>query len=330
MRRGNAAPVLVGVVALITFVSTVWINPDLMGMWIYLGTSAGLALPIDNKMAQRGLLAAVAGVSLAAWHDHAKVSDWLSLMFPTFFAGLATIGIRQMAGLIGELREARAQVASLAANEERLRLARDLHDLTGHSLSMITLKAELAQRMIEKSIGAADSVPPSGLGVALKEVTEIEQVSRQTLADIREAVSGYRRPTLAVELASACAALDAAGIKLDADPDIVEASGSYDPDVEAVLAWCLREAVTNAIRHSGATRVRVRVEKINDELVLNVLNDGRGLAQTAGSADGDHDGDGDGNGLRGLRERLDAVDGRISVGGTDGDFRLIAAVPLAS
>jgi two-component system sensor histidine kinase DesK len=225
-------------------------------------------------------------------------------------------------------------VARLAVNEERLRLARDLHDLTGHSLSMITLKAELAQRMIERTSGLDDAAPVPALAAALKEIAEIEQVSRQTLADIREAVSGYRRPTLAVELASAATALEAAGIKLDADAAVAEGSGSYDPDVEAVLAWCLREGVTNAIRHSGARRVRIRVEESADELVLTVRNDGRGLGRTVDGCVGDLDGvsscvpSGEGNGLRGLRERLDAVDGRISVGGPDGDFRLVAAVPI--
>jgi two-component system sensor histidine kinase DesK len=326
--RPLALPLVVSLWA-IAFVSCLWINPHLIGMWVYVGTGAGLSLPLENKLAQRFVLAAVAGVSVCSWATHLSAAEWLSLLFPTFFAGLATIGIRQMAVLIGALREAREQVAQLAANEERLRLARDLHDLTGHSLSMITLKAELAQRLVQKAVEAApDDVPcDPRLAGALKEVTEIEQVSRQTLTDIREAVSGYRRPTLAVELTSASAALEAAGIKLAADSSVVGASGSHDPELEGVLAWCLREAVTNVIRHSGATRVRVRLAEAGGELALTVWNDGRGLAETAGA--GARAGTVGGNGLAGLRERLDAVGGRLAIGGTDGDFRVVATVPVA-
>jgi two-component system, NarL family, sensor histidine kinase DesK len=305
-------------------------------MWVYVGAASGFSLPLDRAIAPRALLGSLAGLSVCCVVAHASVTDWLMLMFPTFFAGLTTIGVRRMAYLIAELREAREKVARLAANEERLRLARDLHDLTGHSLSLITLKAELAQRMIERAGGSqgsgdrgSDAGGPSelapGLAAALKEVIEIEHVSRQTLADIRDAVSGYRRPTLAVEIASACAALDAAGMKLHADPAISTASGTYDPEIEAVLAWCLREAVTNAIRHSKATRVRVGLADVGGELVLTVRNDGVGLAGANGLGAG-----GEGNGLKGLRERLNAVDGRVSVGGPDGDFRFTAAVPLAA
>ncbi len=257
-------------------------------------------------------------MTFCSWLGHLSMSDWLSVMFPTFFAGLATIGIRQMATLIADLREAREQVARLAANEERLRMARDLHDLTGHSLSMITLKAQLAQRLLARA--------PEGreVAAAIKEVTEIEEASRQSLTDIRETVSGYRRATLAVELGSACAALGAAGIALDADPAVRELSGRHDPEAEAALAWCLREGVTNVIRHSGASRVRVRLAEQGGELVLSIQNDGRGLAATVGGTD-----KAGGNGLAGLRERLDAVDGRLTVGGCDGDFRMVAAVPVA-
>jgi two-component system sensor histidine kinase DesK len=296
-----------------------FLHPHLIGLWVYVGSGAGLALPLERHIAQRMVFLAVLGVTLCAWTGHLSMSDWLSVMFPTFFAGLATIGIRQMATLIAELREAQQQVAGFAANEERLRLARDLHDLTGHSLSMITLKAQLAQRMLDRAPQSRE------VAAALKEVGEIEEASRQSLTDIREAVSGYRRPTLSVELNSACAALNAAGIELDADPALREASGRHDPETEAVLAWCLREGVTNVIRHSRATRVRVRLTEQGGELVLSVQNNGRGLAATAGGTDTVG-----GNGLAGLRERLDAVDGRITIGGGDGDFRMVAAVPLSA
>jgi len=319
---GVVLPVL-GAMSAVAFVTCIWVNPDLAGMWIYVGTGAGLGLSLENRQAFKGVMTAVVLMTLCEVISGTNSTDWLLLALPTFFAGLSTTGIRQMAILIGQLREARRQVAHLAANEERLRLARDLHDLTGHSLATITLKAELAQRMLAKARDAAPEGPTPRLDAALKEVEEIEQVSRQTLTDIRQAVSGYRRATLAVEVASAYAALEAAGIKLDAAPEVIAATGEFDAQSEAALAWSLREAVTNAIRHSGAEHVEVTLTRSGEEMVLTVRNDGRGLAATVGSTD-----DCGGHGLTGLRERLDAVGGRLSVGGNDGDFRLVAAAPV--
>jgi two-component system, NarL family, sensor histidine kinase DesK len=277
---------------------------------------------LEKHRAFKGVVAVVVVMTICEAISGTNSTDWLLLALPTFFAGLSTTGIRQMAILIGQLREARAQVARLAANEERLRLARDLHDLTGHSLSTITLKAELAQRMLVKARDLAPESSAPGLESALREVVEIEQVSRQTLTDIRQAVSGYRRATLAVEVASAHAALDAAGIKLDAAAEVAAATGEFDPQSESALAWSLREAVTNAIRHSGATRVEITLTRSGEEMVLVVRNDGRGLAATVGGTDACG-----GHGLTGLRERLDAVGGRLSVGGSDGDFKVVAAAP---
>ena len=318
------APIL-AVMALVAFVTSVFVYSDLAGMWVYVGAGAGLGLSMRDKTAYRGVMLTLAlmTVCVLASSSLRSVSTWLTLAFPIFFAGMSTLGIRQMALLIGELREARNQVAHLATNEERLRLARDLHDLTGHSLSTITLKAELAQRMLAKARDAAPDGPTPRLDAALREVEEIEQVSRQTLTDIRQAVSGYRRATLAVEVASAYAALDAAGIKLDAAPAVAAATGEFDPRSESALAWSLREAVTNAIRHSNAGRVEVTLDQVGDEMVLTVRNNGRGLAATVGDTD-----ECGGHGLTGLRERLDAVGGRLSVGGGDGDFRLVAAAPV--
>ena len=108
--------------------------------------------------------------------------------------------------LMKELRQARETVAKLAANEERLRLARDMHDLTGQSLSLITLKSELAAKRLARMPESAE------LDTVRNEITDIGRVSRQTLHDIREAVSGYRRPTLAVEIITARTSLEAAGI----------------------------------------------------------------------------------------------------------------------
>lgn len=239
-----------------------------------------------------------------------------SLVVPCLLGGFTMAGVRQLLLTTRELRDARATVAHLAANEERLRLARDLHDLLGHSLSLITLKSELAGRML-----------PDQPGEAAQQIADIERVSRQALVDVREAVSGYRRPTLPVELAGARTALTAAGIAADlAQPP---AGGTYprlSAECEGVLAWAVREAVTNVVRHSGASRCAVvlteRQTLDGPVLELSVEDDGKGGDGKGGDAER-------GNGLRGLAERLDAVSGALETGpGRRRGFALLARVPL--
>ncbi len=233
--------------------------------------------------------------------------------------GLAMIGFRMQMTLMRELAQARGTVAKLAANEERLRLARDMHDLTGQSLSMITLKSELAAKRLAKLPSSAER------DAVLTDVGDIGRVSRQTLHDIREAVSGYRRPTLAIEVITARNALEAAGIELDDDAGLTLRSGTFDPDAEAVLAWCLREAVTNVIRHSRARHCRIRLTERAGELSLEVTDDGRGFT----SQDPDTPA---GSGLRGVSERLSAVGGSLALGAAapGHGFRLTATVPAGA
>jgi two-component system sensor histidine kinase DesK len=222
--------------------------------------------------------------------------------------GFAMTGVRQLVRTTIELREARATVAQLAANEERLRLARDLHDLLGHSLSLITLKSELAGRML-----------PGQPEKAAQQVADIERVSRQALVDVREAVTGYRRPRLGAELAGARIALTTAGVHADL-PDQLPLDGVPE-EKESALAWALREAVTNIIRHSGADRCTVEVlrrQTLDGPLLeLSVTDNGSG-----GS------GKGPGNGLTGLQERLRTAGGVLEAGRVERGFRLVARVPL--
>ena len=144
--------------------------------------------------------------ALLAWIAHVSATQFLLELLPVVLVGWAMVGFRLQLVLMFELRQARETVAKLAANEERLRLARDMHDLTGQSLSLITLKSELAAKRLARLPQSAE------LDAVLSEVSDIGRVSRQTLQDIREAVSGYRRPTLAVEIITARTSLEAAGI----------------------------------------------------------------------------------------------------------------------
>jgi two-component system sensor histidine kinase DesK len=244
------------------------------------------------------------------------MGDFLINLLPVVLLGLAMIGLRNHFELTRELSQARETVARMAASQERLRLARDMHDLTGQSLSMITLKSELALRLLGRLPAGPDR------DRARDELEQIGAVSRQTLHDIREAISGYRRPTLAVEIITARAALEAAGIAPHDDAELTLLSGTFDPDAEAALAWCLREAVTNVVRHSGASACEISLARRGGTLSLEVGDDGRGHA-------GDEPAGG-GTGLRGMSERLRAVGGSLELRPAEAPgFRLIATAPTA-
>jgi two-component system sensor histidine kinase DesK len=210
-----------------------------------------------------------------------------------------------------ELREARAALANVAVAAERERFARDLHDLLGHSLSVIAIKAELAGRLLPDSPDRAAS-----------EVSDVETVARQALGEVRDAVSGYSRPTLAGELEGARVALSAAGIEASFEGDSV----SLDPAVEAVLAWTVREGATNVIRHSGASRCSVTIRAGAGDAAVEVVDDGPGVELLTAAAEAD----GAGNGLAGLRDRAASLRGRIEAGAAPGGgYRLAVSVPLA-
>jgi two-component system, NarL family, sensor histidine kinase DesK len=300
-------------------------------LWIYVSAATGMVLAAPSYgrgTALRGVLAVGACYVFFSWLSHDDPTDFLIVLLPVLLVGIAMIGFRTQIQLTNELAQARDTVAKLAANEERLRLARDMHDLTGQSLSTITLKSELAAKRLARLPVSAER------DAALGDLGDIGRVSRQTLHDIREAVSGYRRPTLAIEVITARNALEAAGIRLDDDPGLTLRSGTFNPDAEAVLAWCLREAVTNVIRHSGARTCRVRLIEHAGELSVEVTDDGRGLPGPAAgqTSDPPHAEDAQetpaGAGLRGMSERLSAVGGRLSLGSAGHGFRLTATVPV--
>lgn len=275
-------------------------------LFVYVAISSGAALP--GEIARWTVPGATALLAVTAMAVPDGDQYLAGLLIPALMGGFAMIGVRAMIRTTMELRQARATVAQLAANEERLRMARDLHDLLGHSLSLITLKSELAGRML-----------PDRPEAAAQQVADIEQVSRQALVDVREAVNGYRRPTLPGELAGARTALVAAGVQADLP---VEWTRELPEEVESALAWSLREAVTNVVRHSGARRCVVTLD-IRQTLAgpvaeLGVSDDGSGGPAAAG------------NGLTGLTERLEAVGGSLTAGPTGKTgFRLLARVPLA-
>ena len=290
-------------------------------LWIYVAVAAGTVIG-NQWAAMRAIAGTVACYSAFSLDGHVKTGNFLNGLLPLLFGGLAALSYRARLELNRELIRARETVAQLAASEERLRLARDMHDLTGQSLSMITLKSDLAARMLDRLPASPER------DRAAAEMAQIADVSRQALADIREAISGYRRPTLAVEAITARSVLDAAGITAHDDSGLTLLSGTFDAEAEAALAWCLREAVTNVVRHSGARNCWLTLQRARGEFVLQVRDDGHGV--TAGSADAVADGSAGHAGLRGMSERLCAVGGRLEIrpgSGAARGFTLVATAP---
>jgi two-component system sensor histidine kinase DesK len=284
-------------------------------VWIYVGLASGAA-GSGGRTTLRAASAVSACYLLFSWLGHDDWPDTLITLIPVVFVCFMMYGLRARMKLMAELRQAREEVAKLAANEERLRLARDMHDLTGQSLSMITLKSELAARLLRRLPAGPDR------DRVAEEVQQVAAVSRQTLHDIREAISGYRRPTLAVEIITARTALESAGIAPRDDSALTLMSGTFGPDAETVLAWCLREAVTNVIRHSGARNCYISLTRhdLDGTVSLEVRDDGRGRPEDAPA--------GTGTGLHGMSERLCAVGGHLELRPAAPGFCLIATVPV--
>jgi two-component system sensor histidine kinase DesK len=219
-----------------------------------------------------------------------------------FVVGLFAFGVTRLAETNLELAAAREEVARLAVADERLRFARDLHDLLGHTLSVIRVKAELASRLAEPDSPAS------------REMHEVEAVARQALAEVRETVTGYRRASLASEIANARLTLATAGIEAELTADDLNVPSAVD----AALGWVLREAVANVVRHSHASRCHIDAALEDGVARLEVADDGRGPV-----AD-----DTPGYGLAGIRERLAQVGGTVELGrSAQGGFRVLAHVP---
>jgi two-component system sensor histidine kinase DesK len=210
-----------------------------------------------------------------------------------------------------QLHTAREEITRLAVTTERLRIARDLHDLLGHNLSLIALKSELARRLV--------SVAPER---AIVEISDVENVARATLQEVREAVSAYRQPSLKSELQAAQEILAAAGIayRYEGDERMLDA---LPTTIEAVLSWTVREGVTNVIRHSRAHQCTIHSMRGVHEITIEVVDDGVGVSLIDSPEN-------KGNGLRGLAERVETIGGRCEASPrAGGGFHLAVSVPLA-
>ena len=233
--------------------------------------------------------------------------------------------------LMYRLKETRAELARAAVAEERLRISRDLHDLLGHSLSLITLKAELAGRVIRTDPERA-----------AREIAELETVARRSLTEVRQAVTSYRQPTLAAELVSSRRMLASAGIDCR-----VRAPGAYSlpPAVDALLGWTVREGATNIVRHAAAKHAKISIKVTDAEASARLSDDGIGPSANGAVPGvlGDETAAGPdaagaqavapaaGSGLTGLAERAARLGGTLSAGaGQDGGFWVRVSVPLTA
>lgn len=293
---------IIGAVAALGF-ALIPFNASGGGFLIYAGAFIGfsLARPRDALIALAVLAATgsieylLLGFSFIQWF-------WVPMV--TLVIGMANVWNAERHRQLCALRQSQDEVKRLAATAERERIGRDLHDLLGHTLTLITVKAELAARMAERNLAGA-----------AREIREVESVSRNALQQVREAVGGYRASGgLMAELGNARTALSSAHIGLDEKITAPNLSAPQD----SLLAMVLREAVTNVIRHAGARHCRIEVESRGRHVRMVVSDDGHG---------GDVR---EGNGLKGMRERLQKVAGRLDITSGRQGTRLSIRMPLTS
>lgn len=281
--------VLAGAVAL-TALTTVGAGEHALAMAIYLAVLVMFVLPLLQALVGVALVAAATATLprvVPGWH----AEDDLALQ--VVITAFAIWGVLQLVERNSELLQAHQEIARMAVESERTRFARDLHDILGHSLTVLTVKAELAGRLVRIDPDRAEA-----------EIAEVERLARDALADVRAAVAGYREANLAGELVAARAALDAIGIEAELPGAVDVVPGER----RELFGWTVREGVTNVVRHSGARRCRIELAVDG----VSVEDDGRG---PRGHGNGNARADGvPHHGLEGLRERADAAGAALVVG----------------
>jgi two-component system sensor histidine kinase DesK len=277
------------------------INPGAPVLTIYAASFAGVVRP--PRHAAQIIVLIVAAALLEALSLRLSPAIWLWQVGFSVVVGFSNIHFSTVREINSRLRRANEEIEHLAKVAERERIGRDLHDLLGHTLSLITLKASLASRL-------ADRDPAR----AVVEIRDVERISREALTEVRAAVAGYRDAGLASQLTSAESMLRAAGIEMHASIDAVPLS----PPEEAVLSLILREAVTNVVRHAHATRCDISLSHLDGARTLRIEDDGRGKSVP------------DGNGVTGMRERVMSLGGVISIESFPGTRIRVTLAPAAA
>lgn len=295
--RGRRLVAVIAVQAAIAVAFTPW-NAGAGTFFVYAAACAArLERPRDGLRAI--LLVILAGVA-TAWGFSTPIYHLLLVVVCTPLIGAVSWHFEQVARSDDKLRLAHHEIERLAAVAERERIARDLHDVLGHTLTLIVLKAELASRLADRDVARA-----------AREIRDVEQISRQALTGVREAISGMRA-NWDDELTRARAMLDAAGIR----GEFFGRPVALERCAEEALALALREAVTNVVRHAQASVCEVQCKLRGEHYQVEVIDDGRGGPMK------------EGHGLRGLRERIEALGGSVALHVAHG-VRLAITLPVA-
>ncbi|MFI7037396.1 sensor histidine kinase [Microbispora rosea] len=303
--RPGVRPLTVAFVALLAAVTVTAALAYRTDGWQTLFSLLSVAVALVLPVRAAPPLVAVTAVLATIVPVHGSFGEALwGAALTTFLAGITTYGFRRMGEVIEELGRTREALAVAAVSAERLRFSRDLHDLLGHTLSMVVVKAEAVRRLAPRDTEAA-----------MRHAADIEAIGRQALTEVREAVTGYRDASLASELDSARAALASAGV----DCVVKESGPALSRETDMLLSWVVREGVTNVVRHSGARRCVITLRRDRDPVLVEIGDDGTGAVA----------GEEDGSGLRGLRERLTAAGGRLTAVRGPRGFVLTAEIPHA-
>ncbi|HEY6348704.1 MAG TPA: sensor histidine kinase [Candidatus Angelobacter sp.] len=275
-------------------------NPGAAVYFIY--ASSFLAYTGEPKFAYRLLLVVLFLVPLETWIFRLGPDFWIPAGLFSILVGSVNIYYEERRRENRKLLRAQDEVERMAKIAERERIARDLHDVLGHTLSVIIIKSELAARIAEKDPARA-----------ICEIQDVERISRDALAQVRSTVRGYQARTLQAEMKQAATALEAAGVKVSCD----FLPTSLPPTHEGVLALALREGVTNVIRHARAHSCDLHLRQVNGTYELEIKDDGAGQLAPEGL------------GLSGMRQRVEALGGTLHREISSGT-RLIVSLPLAS
>lgn len=271
--------------AVLTACATVWTTRELVPPTLVVGVLCGVASSLDGSPVPAAVAQAVSlAVAVAAVALAFRVTVWIL-------------------DVVREMARSRGVQLQLAVAEERLRFARDLHDVMGRDLSTIAVKSQLAGALVRR-----------GQPGATDELDDISRIAEGSLREVRELVRGYRTADLGGELAGARSVLRAAGVACTVTGE--DGGPALPQQLQTALAWVVREAVTNVLRHSRATQCTITVTVGAQEVGLSVVNDG---VDVTGSAWG--------SGLTGLAERLATVDGRLRAGVEGDRFVLVASLP---
>jgi two-component system sensor histidine kinase DesK len=295
--RGPRILWIVAGIDLIGIAGTVW-NPGAMSFFIFAASFIANGFSTRTAFRVLALQVIICGVAgLLLWHEW-----WFSVavMVISTLIGSLTIQARAKEAGDAKLRMAQEEVERLAKLAERERIARDLHDLLGHTLSVVVLKSELAQKLMERDPQRAR-----------QEIAEVERISRQGLADVREAITGYRSSGFAAEIEHVRETLSAAGI----DTTIEARAVNLAPAQETALSLALREAATNVIRHANARKCHIRFYSRDGSALMEVHDDGCGGDAPFG------------NGLTGMGERIQSLGGVLRRETAQGT-RLMITLPL--